>query len=89
MTICEECKEEVTRARWIEGKGWFCLRCAPQVKIIASPVFPFTTSGILGKAGEVEVKSMRHLRQLERENGIQSVAFNQDSPNWDCPPRGR
>jgi hypothetical protein len=90
MTICAGCKEEVTSARFVEGQGWFCIRkCAPKGKIQPGSVFPFTTSGIGDKPGNIEVKSMRHLRQLERQYGVQSVAFNVESKNWNDAPRGR
>jgi hypothetical protein len=90
MTICKGCGEEVTRARFVEEQGWFCIRkCAPKGKILPGQVFPFTTFGIGDKPGNVEVKSMRHLRQLEAKYGVQSVAFNQDQKNFRDAPRGR
>lgn len=91
MTICanKKCKEEVTRARFVEGIGWLCMKCAPRYKVQFSNVFPFKAFGIGSKPGLVEVKSLRHLRQLERDNGVQSVAFNQDEKNFGDAPRGR
>ena len=34
-------------------------------------------------AGPVKVNSLRHLRQLEREHGVVSVAANYDEKNWE------
>ena len=90
MTICSGCKEEVTRARFIDGQGWFCIRkCAPKGKVLPGSVFPFTTSNIGGGPGKIEVQSLRHLRRLEAQHGVQSVAFNQDQKNFEDAPRGR
>jgi len=91
MTICAnpKCNREVTRARFVEGIGWLCLECAPRVEIQRKNVFPFVTFGIAGKPGNVEVQSLRHLRKLEAEHGVQSVAFNQDSKNFGDAPRRR
>lgn len=94
-TICanKDCKEPqpVMRARWVEGVGWLCLKCAPRMTLpnIPGTLFPYVSFGISDSPGGVKVKSLRHLRQLEAKHGVQSVAFNQDSPNWDIPPRGR
>jgi hypothetical protein len=37
----------------------------------------------------IHVKSLAHLRQLERQHGVVSVAANYDSSRWNEPPRGR
>ena len=91
MTICanEKCKREVTRAKWVEGIGWLCMDCAPRAQVQRTNVFPFVTFGIDDKPGNVEVQSLRHLRKLEAQFGVQSVAFNQDSKNFEDVPRGR
>lgn len=34
-------------------------------------------------AGPVKVQSLRHLRQLEAQHGVVSVAANMDHRNWD------
>lgn len=91
MTICanKKCRREVTRARFVEGIGWLCLDCAPRVQVQHSNVFPYTTFGIGNVPGNVEVQSLRHLRKLEAQHGVQSVAFNQDEKNFQDAPRGR
>lgn len=93
MTICanKKCGQEVTRARFVEGIGWLCLDCAPHLSLpnVSGAMFPYTTFAIADGPGNVEVKSLRHLRQLERKYGVQSVAFNQDSKNWDPPQQRR
>jgi hypothetical protein len=89
MTICAGCKEKVMRAKWVEGQGWFCLKCAPRGPIQPGSVFPFTTFGIGDKPGNIEVQSLRHLRKLEAQFGVNSVAFNQDEKNFGDAPRGR
>lgn len=91
MTVCanKKCKRKVMRAKWVEGVGWLCFDCAPRAQIQRSNVFPYTTFGIGDRPGNIEVQSMRHLRKLEKQYGVQSVAFNQDSKNFGDAPRGR
>ena len=95
MTKCENCKEEVTRARWIEDVGWFCKRCDPGVgaekahKNVSGSMFPFYTTHLSPKYKNVKVNSLRHLRQLENKYGAGSVAFNYNESRFNDPPRGR
>lgn len=78
------------RFRSRDGK-WLCTECANEW-VIAEPgkdLWNFTTLNIAGKPEPVHVKSLNHLRRLEREHGVVSVAANYESSNWDKPPRGR
>jgi hypothetical protein len=89
--ICDGCEREVFRAKQEqESKKWFCKDCYPVSRGVANvpgAVFPFTTTNISGQP--IQVQSLRHLRKLEATYGVSSVAFNTDSHNFDCPPRGR
>jgi len=87
---CDGCKTEVYRARWVEADKWLCRRCDPGMDVssnVPGALFPFTTTNFDGK--KVEVQSLRHLRKLESKYGMQSVAFNTNSNNFDLPPRER
>jgi hypothetical protein len=93
MTICAnpKCAHEVSRAKFVEGIGWLCLDCAPRVRIDAVPgkMFPYTTFSVADKPGGIQVNSLRHLRKLERQYGVQSVAFNMNENSFQDAPRGR
>jgi hypothetical protein len=90
-TICKGCEKEVMRSRWVEDVGWFCHQCVPEAKIISTTGksrFPFTTMHLNHEKPEkITVKSLRHLRQLENQYGVQSVAFNIDEKNWHRPEK--
>lgn len=90
--ICEGCKEEVFRGRFnFELKQWLCKNCDPrdsQIANLPGSIFPFYTTN-LGDRKTIKVQSLRHLRRLESQHGVQSVAFNVNSNNFDIPPRGR
>ena len=92
--ICGGCGEKVTRARYIQqADKWVGKCCDPGShadKRIPGSMFPFTTTN-LGKdpSKPITVKSLSHLRRLERENGVQSVAFNMNESNWGRSPEGR
>jgi hypothetical protein len=90
-TICKGCKAEVLRSRWIENVGWFCMECAPEAKIIGTTGksrFPFSTWHLNPEKPEkITVRSLRHLRQLENQYGVASVAWNTDEKNWHRPEK--
>jgi len=90
--ICDGCGKEVTRSKFsTEQNKWFCSYCyhpGPGTANVPGSMFPFTTMHIAGHPQPVQVQSLAHLRRLEAQHGVQSVAFNQDSNNWD-PPRGK
>lgn len=77
---CPGCKKTVGRLRLV-GKGeWKCGECEPDT---SKPIqnadpkhFPFRTRNICSDGREVEVKSLRHLRRLENQNGVASGAWN-------------
>jgi hypothetical protein len=84
--ICEGCSREIYRARFVtQLKKWLCGDCDPGVSIetnVSGSMFPFTTSNI-GKDPNhpIEVQSLRHLRKLEAQHGVQSVAWNMNEKN--------
>lgn len=85
---CPSCKRDVVKLVLLEGT-WGCLDCQrPQaVLAVSGAMFPFTTRHLGGDGKPVEVRSLRHLRQLEARHGVHSVAFNQDSRNFGAAPR--
>lgn len=85
--VCTGCGEDTFKTAVLPGKGDFCKRCAPVARHVPHAVFPFTSDHISSKAGHpVEVNSLHHLRQLEKQYGVSSVAFNTDSANFNAPP---
>jgi hypothetical protein len=77
--FCPECKGTVGRLRFVSEGVWLCADCAPtltQHKTVNPQHFPFTTTNLRGDGKPVEVKSLRHLRQLESRHGVQSGAWN-------------
>lgn len=91
--ICDFCKEEVHRARNVAPDKWACKNCDPgtygTVNITGS-TFPFTTTNLTKDPNKpVVVQSLRHLRQLEAQHGVHSIAYNYNERNFDSPPRGR
>lgn len=77
-THCVRCKKEVFHYQWKPGEGDVCSKCLKPGtggdRIIST--FPFTATHLTGDGSPVEVQSLRHLRKLEREHGVQSGAYN-------------
>ena len=94
-TVCCGCGEEVTRARWTGEDGkWVCLDCAPELEIrknVPGQMFPFVTMHLSNPEHPepIKVQSLRHLRRLENQHHVQSVAFNMDSSRANEPPQTR
>lgn len=85
----EACSQNKTwkpgRKVYRNGK-WLCTGCAANLTI-AEPgkeLWSFDTMHIGNdpNQGPIQVKSLRHLRQLEQQYGVSSVAANYDSRNW-------
>ena len=82
MIVCEKCKE--TGGRFVlRGDKWYhkgrCVSPTAGERAAAGNLFPYTTMNIGDpNHGPVEVQSLRHLRQLEREHGVISEPFNND-----------
>lgn len=79
--------------RYRGGKP-YCEECVPTDHYAGEPgknLWEFETMNISSKANEgpIRVQSLRHLRQLERQHGVVSVAANFDSSRWNDAPRGR
>lgn len=89
--ICDNCKRDskVFGGRFkLKGSKWVCApRCdsLAGTRDTAKSNFQFESMNIGSdpNAGPVRVQSLRHLRQLEKEHGVVSVAGNFDSKNWD------
>lgn len=76
-TVCVRCKREVFSYQVIPGEGDVCFTCAKRGRGDRRlTTFPFTTTHITGDGSPVEVQSLRHLRKLEAEYGVQSGAYN-------------
>ena len=71
------------------GKDTFCEECAGPARMptTCKNLWEFETTNLNGK--RVEVKSLSHMRRLEREHGVVSVAANYDSASWKNPPQTR
>lgn len=71
------------------GKDTFCEECARVRGTMGSckNLWEFETTNLNGE--KVQVKSLSHLRQLEREHGVVSVAANYESRHWNEPPQTR
>jgi len=83
-TVCAICHEKVGRFRYVGGGKYVHVpKCSggDKVRDTAKSTFPFTTSNLSGEP--VTVQSMRHLRKLENEHGVQSAAYNLDSSNFE------
>jgi hypothetical protein len=92
MTTCINCGETGGTFRWT-SKGYAHHKCSPRrgTRDAAKNLFEFTTMNISSDptAGPVQVKSLAHIRKLEREHGVISVAANFDEKNWSDPPQQR
>ena len=92
----EQCKWHTERKggrfRYRNGNP-YCDECVSEYQIgePGKNLWSFQTLNIGSdpSKGPIQVKSLRHLRQLEREHGVVSVAANFDSKHWDQPTRGR
>lgn len=84
LTKCAECGREGGRLRYNHTRDVYlcfpgCAR-ASAIRDAAKSTFPFTTPHLV--AGQnIEVQSLRHLRQLENRYGVQSAPYNLDSGN--------
>lgn len=68
--------------RLIGGK-WYCSDCAEWAGVLPNSgknLWDFTTTHLTGQP--IHVKSLNHLRQLEREHGVSSHAANYMERNW-------
>lgn len=82
---CVVCGATVGRFRLTDGKKKCIARCAPSDKLRdgAKSTFPFTTTNLGHGPEPITVNSLHHLRRLEREHGVQSEAYNNNSSNFD------
>jgi hypothetical protein len=95
IMICDGCGRDVVRMRHVEQLDkWLCRECDPGVRYdpnVPGAMFPFSSYNIGTDAsrGPITANSLRHLRKLEKEYGVQSIAFNMDSKHWPDPPRNK
>jgi hypothetical protein len=95
--ICDGCEREVFRARCIipeEGRSkWLCKDCDPGATAVLSVPgsgFPFCTNNLgPDPSRPIVVQSLRHLRRLENQYGVENIAYNYNSNRFDDPPRRR
>jgi len=90
--ICDGCEKEVFRARFDAGATgkWLCKDCDPGPrpdKPVFGVNFPYVTQNLGDSPHPIKVESLRHLRKLEAKYGVENVAYNWDSQNWNDPPR--
>lgn len=84
MATCAVCNTETFKYLVLDGQN-VCYRC-PHPRAAAHNVFPFVAEHL---AGQPVINSLHHLRQVERAQGVDSVAFNMDSARWNQPPQQR
>lgn len=71
------------RYRLVGGK-WYCSDCAEWAGGVimngAKNLWDFTTTHMTGQP--VHIRSLAHLRQLEKQHGVSNFAANNDQRNW-------
>lgn len=69
-----------------ERKAWFCEDCfhVPVVFNEGKNLWEFTTTHFNGQP--VHVRSLSHLRELEKQYGCSNHAANNMESNWNVPP---
>lgn len=83
-TACCDCGATVGTFTWVGDDRYKCQQCR---RGVANPngarsTFPFTADHIV-TGQKIEVQSLRHLRKLEAQHGVQSTAYNMDSKNFE------
>jgi len=68
--------------RLVDGK-WYCKPCSRTVGTsqTCKDLWNFTTTHLDGTP--VKVKSLAHMRQLEKQYGVSNCVANNDQRNWD------
>lgn len=82
-TVCKACDQGGGRMRFVNGEYYHvpgCKTMSDERRDGARSTFPFTTTMLDGR--ETTVQSLGHLRRLEREHGVNSVAYNNNESNW-------
>lgn len=71
------------RFRFVGGK-WYCADCAEWAGGVimnsGKNLWDFTTTHMTGQP--IHVRSLAHLRQLEKQHGVSNFAANHDQRNW-------
>ena len=70
----------------LERRCFLCDDCFhhPPLPTTCKDLWNFTTTHFNGEP--IEVKGIKHLRQLEQQYGCSSHAANYDQAHWDTPP---
>ena len=87
MTKCAICKQAGGRFRFRAGSGDYVHvgRCGAidKPRDGTHKNWPIVTNNVGDpNDGPVTINSLHHLRQVEREYGVQSDCYNNDSSNW-------
>lgn len=84
---CSNCGATDGTFRIVDGKRFCVPKCArpDQSPDKAKNLWNFSTMNISDNPnhGPIEVKSLRHLRQLENQFGVASVVGNMSSKDWE------
>lgn len=79
MAVCSSCGEETYRYRVLSGRD-VCMACVNEpTRAQLATCFPFVTCHVDGKP--MEIKSLKHYRQVCRERGTVPIAFEMDAKN--------
>jgi hypothetical protein len=84
-TVCAACGETGGRFRWRGDKYYHVPACAPvtagdRARDVCKSTFPFVANHVQtpSEGGPMEIKSMRHLRQVENQMGIAADVYSND-----------
>jgi hypothetical protein len=80
MTRCAACKQRGGKFRLV-GTKWVHVGCAKAVQPRdgTHKNWPLVTTAITGE--EMVIQSLPHMRRVEREYGVSSDVYNNDSSN--------
>lgn len=69
-----------------EKRAFFCKDCfyTPAIMNPGKNLWEFTTTHFTGQP--IHVKSLNHLRELEKQYGVSNHAANHMERQWNCPP---
>jgi hypothetical protein len=89
MCSNENCPKHTTYSggHFTRRRGkWWCDDCAANLTVFEAGknLFDFTTTHLNGTP--IHVKSLRHMRQLEKQYGVSSVVANNMSSRWNATP---
>ena len=80
---CAGCGKIVFNSVFKDGK-WYG-RCCLYLRAYTKSTFPFVTSNVDGKP--MVINSLRHMRKVEQQHGVQFHAYAFDEKNFKDPPQ--